>query len=69
MPFGKTFSLLSGAAVAFVVIAIVACTGGDEPALEQEVIELSIELGSNAFTEGSSIPTKYTCDGEDVSPP
>ena len=30
---------------------------------------MSIQLSSSAFTEGSSIPTKYTCDGADVSPP
>jgi hypothetical protein len=26
-------------------------------------------LSSSAFTEGSTIPRRYTCDGEDVSPP
>ena len=30
---------------------------------------MSIVVTSSAFTEGSSIPAKYTCDGEDVSPP
>ncbi len=28
-----------------------------------------IELSSAAFANGQSIPKKYTCDGEDVSPP
>ena len=28
-----------------------------------------MKLTSSAFTEGSMIPRKYTCDGEDVSPP
>ncbi len=27
------------------------------------------ELTSTAFTQGDPIPTKYTCDGQDVSPP
>lgn len=30
---------------------------------------MSFELTSSAFTEGSSIPTKYTCEGADTSPP
>jgi len=29
---------------------------------------MTIQLTSSAFTEGSSIPTKHTCDGQDVSP-
>jgi len=28
-----------------------------------------MNLTSSAFTEGNMIPVKYTCDGEDVSPP
>jgi Raf kinase inhibitor-like YbhB/YbcL family protein len=28
-----------------------------------------MELKSPAFTQGEMIPSKYTCDGEDVSPP
>ena len=28
-----------------------------------------IQLSTSAFTEGSSIPAKYTCDGDDISPP
>jgi hypothetical protein len=28
-----------------------------------------MELTSTAFDEGDSIPRKYTCDGEDTSPP
>ena len=28
-----------------------------------------MELKSSAFTNGGNIPVKYTCDGEDISPP
>lgn len=28
-----------------------------------------MKLTSSAFTDGSSIPAKYTCDGEDIHPP
>jgi Raf kinase inhibitor-like YbhB/YbcL family protein len=49
-------------------VAIAAC-GGDETSLEPEVSYLDIQVTSDAFTEGSDIPTKYTCDDRDVSPP
>jgi Raf kinase inhibitor-like YbhB/YbcL family protein len=31
--------------------------------------EMDIKITSTAFAEGSMIPKRYTCDGEDVSPP
>jgi Raf kinase inhibitor-like YbhB/YbcL family protein len=30
---------------------------------------LAIQLTSNAFIEGAMIPQRYTCDGENISPP
>ncbi|MDA8107734.1 MAG: YbhB/YbcL family Raf kinase inhibitor-like protein [Betaproteobacteria bacterium] len=30
---------------------------------------MSFKLTSSAFAEGGAIPSKYTCDGSDVSPP
>ena len=30
---------------------------------------MSIQLTSSAFADGSPIPSKYTCDGNDTSPP
>jgi len=30
---------------------------------------MAFELASTAFAQGESIPRKYTCDGEDISPP
>jgi hypothetical protein len=30
---------------------------------------MSIQITSPAFTEGQPIPRKYTCDGDDASPP
>ena len=30
---------------------------------------MTFKLTSSAFAEGSSIPTKYTCEGSDTSPP
>ncbi len=31
--------------------------------------KMEIKISSNAFGEGEMIPKKYTCDGEDISPP
>jgi Raf kinase inhibitor-like YbhB/YbcL family protein len=28
-----------------------------------------MEIKSSAFSEGDAVPTRYTCDGEDISPP
>ena len=30
---------------------------------------MTLSLSSTAFKEGSKIPVKYTCDGQDISPP
>lgn len=45
-----------------VVLLIFALTGGC-------VMGESMKLESDAFSEGGYIPAKYTCKGEDVSPP
>jgi len=31
--------------------------------------EMEIKITSSAFSEGGMIPKRYTCDGEDISPP
>ena len=68
MPLNNLTNLLFGVVLALVVLA--ACSGGDDPATEEETLsDSSIELTSPAFIDGSDIPTKYTCDGEGVSPP
>jgi hypothetical protein len=46
----------------------------EEPTMEevptQEVVEVEpFELSSSAFTNEAPIPVKYSCDGENVSPP
>lgn len=28
-----------------------------------------MQLSSTAFSDGTAIPSRYTCDGEDISPP
>lgn len=36
---------------------------------EERSPEMAISVSSSAFEEGGMIPSKYTCDGEDTSPP
>jgi Raf kinase inhibitor-like YbhB/YbcL family protein len=41
-----------------------------EPAKEPTMnVPMNMQITSTAFTEGQPIPEKYTCSGEDVSPP
>ncbi|MCH8205387.1 MAG: YbhB/YbcL family Raf kinase inhibitor-like protein [Chloroflexi bacterium] len=61
---------LGWGALALASLAPVACSGGDdaEPAVDAGV-SASIVVTSTAFSEGAAIPIKYSCDGDDVSPP
>ena len=56
--------------VMFLILALVLLAYGCQaPAVTAEgVSTMTIQLTSTAFTEGASIPKKYTCDAEDASP-
>ena len=60
----KESLLRVGCALVALAFVVVACSGGEE-----EVAPSDIAVSSSAFSEGSSIPMRHTCDGEDVSPP
>lgn len=45
------------------------CLGGPETSSDDGLADGTIDVTSKAFTEGESIPSTYTCDGTDVSPP
>jgi Raf kinase inhibitor-like YbhB/YbcL family protein len=47
--------------------ALVACAAS--PSMEAPSMPNSITVTSTAFTEGGSIPSRHTCDADDVSPP
>ena len=55
--------------------ALAACSGAEKagktplPATTEEVPAMTLELTSTAFSEGQPIPARYTCTGEDISPP
>jgi Raf kinase inhibitor-like YbhB/YbcL family protein len=52
---------------AIIAAGLMNCSPGDS-ALPDEG-EMTLSLSSLAFQDGGSIPTRYTCDGQDVSPP
>lgn len=50
---------------------MVACTGTEEKTgslAQMEEIAMTIEVTSTAFNDGSTIPARFTCDGQDISP-
>jgi Raf kinase inhibitor-like YbhB/YbcL family protein len=51
------------------LIAAAACSTGPTSQLPQVSQTDSIQLASPAFGAGSAIPTRYACDGQNVSPP
>ena len=56
----------------FILILIISCAK-QEPREEQIQIEqtrvVNMKLTSSAFSHNGSIPSEYTCDGSDLSPP
>jgi Raf kinase inhibitor-like YbhB/YbcL family protein len=58
------------APAALAALAIAGCGGGgDKPSEPLPKASASISLTSPAFRNGGTIPKRYTCSGDDVSPP
>jgi Raf kinase inhibitor-like YbhB/YbcL family protein len=51
------------------ILSVVTLTACARKAPESPFISKSMKLTSTAFTHNENIPSKYTCDGEDLSPP
>jgi Raf kinase inhibitor-like YbhB/YbcL family protein len=51
------------------LLVVPAGCGGDHPSKELPRAAASIRLTSPAFDDGATIPKRFTCSGEDVSPP
>lgn len=51
------------------LLAACAMTIAAGAAQSQKGTSMSFELTSTAFTQGKPIPAKYTCDGQNISPP
>lgn len=60
-------------ALLIIAIALPACAPEEVAPPEEEELpkeeEMVLSVSSPAFQEGEKIPVKYTCQGEDVSPP
>jgi Raf kinase inhibitor-like YbhB/YbcL family protein len=67
--------LIGGGFAAGLQLALAACqAGGGEPAATEGVMhspdtQMAFALTSPEFGEGQSIPRRFACDGDDVSPP
>ena len=56
--------------ILIVLVSSASCSGNENgTATDEEDTMTTIALTSSAFSDGTPIPTKYTGDGEDVSPP
>jgi len=59
---------VNGVALAAVVLAVVSFLAGASVAIAEEK-PMSLTITSTAFAPGAAIPSLYTCEGKDVSPP
>ena len=66
--FDRRPAILIAVGLGLALAAAAAC-GGETSEVALEVSDVSIEVTSAAFTNGSPIPTEHTCDGDDRSPP
>lgn len=55
-------------AILIVISSTMTACAREAPAPQKEV-EMTLSLSSTAFKEGDKIPVKYTCGGQDISPP
>jgi Raf kinase inhibitor-like YbhB/YbcL family protein len=60
--------------VVLIAILLPSCGGGPQggttvPSEEAKGAKMAIEVTSPALEDGAAIPSRYTCDGLDVSPP
>ncbi len=49
-------------------LTTVACTGDQGAEVDSDVSQ-DLAISSSALTEGGEVPTRFTCDGDEVSPP
>jgi Raf kinase inhibitor-like YbhB/YbcL family protein len=47
----------------------VSACGGSATSTEKGVGEMAVQITSSEFNDGGTIPVRFTCDGEDLSPP
>ncbi len=54
--------------VLLLISSMTGCRASEAEETPQGESEMTLQLTSNAFSEGKTIPRKHTCDGEDISP-
>lgn len=55
-------------ALGLLILMFTACGAPSEKQAAEGVITMTIQVSSPAFTEGDTIPKKFSCDGTNVSP-
>jgi Raf kinase inhibitor-like YbhB/YbcL family protein len=58
-----------GGIACLATLVLAGCGGGDKPSEPLPRAPASMTLRSPAFHDGGTIPARFTCSGEDVSPP
>lgn len=56
-------------ALALLALAAIGAAGHDARAQERRERAMTMTLTSTAFAHNGAIPKRYTCDGDDISPP
>lgn len=64
---GKNRLLCIGLALLLGLLA--ACQGEETASDQQPGVGVNLQVKSTAFAQSEEIPVRFTCDGEDVSPP
>jgi Raf kinase inhibitor-like YbhB/YbcL family protein len=66
---GKSMVAVKRTFVALIGLVALACSVQDLSAQRKGGSAMVLQLTSSAFSRGGEIPAKYTCEGNDVSPP
>lgn len=64
-----TRSILLAISYLFLILLGMTACGGSTPIQPEEAGVSSLQITSAAFEQGAAIPVKYSCDGQDISPP
>ena len=64
----RRYPVILSLSVCCLLAALLAGCQHQEPAPAEEV-EMTLTVSSSAFHEGAEIPARYTCEGQDISPP
>jgi len=65
----RTGAAARGALCICAAVLLAGCGGGDKPSEPLPETSARMNVSSNAFDDGGTIPTRFTCDGRDISPP